>query len=443
MRFRKASCPQIRHGRKIGSTRSKVGWTAVSFHNQMQITASQLVENGKVGDMRHYLSSALLCGSLSFFGSTCFAQVDSNLAMNKPDELAWQLFIQVNSRAGATNSVFETYASDTDTFQPNPQYPATAVASDLRTPILPSAARQAALDSGELLPAVPPGLPLQGEETRRNKVTFDFIVSNNLHKRSGLKAAFGKQLSFPVDAVEVKANWFPVAGIPQLTNNQVTLAQVPQFYHVNTANDGKQYALLSMHVISKLVPNWTWATFENRFNPGRCDVIGCKDSFGAQTPFVQPLDTPGQIYPDCLKSPALAAMLTSANIEPAYASYCLKGSQSDFVDNVGLDIRVGNSVTEEGFVSSASCMTCHGRAAFKQDGTPASFAGFINPTAPIGPLGPLLPTWYWAVTGQPPFFEGKSGLTRTATPTDFVWSVAFCAIDDSHNPPSRSPCIGK
>ena len=54
----------------------------------------------------------------------------------------------------------------------------------------------------------------------------------------------------------------------------------------------------------------------------------------------------GRTYPDCTKSAALAALLAGADIEPAYVNYCLKGSQADFVDNTGLDIRVGNSVTD-------------------------------------------------------------------------------------------------
>ena len=120
------------------------------------------------------------------------------------------------------------------------------------------------------------------EETRRNRASFDFIVQNNLFKLSGLIAAFGKTISFPIDAIEIKANWVAVSGIPDFTHNRVTVAEVPQLYHVSTAND-VQYALVAMHVISKLVPNWTWATFEHRFNPARCDVIGCKDMFGAQT----------------------------------------------------------------------------------------------------------------------------------------------------------------
>src|SRR4029077_19229833 len=117
----------------------------------------------------------------------------------------------------------------------------------------------------------------------------------------------------------------------------------------------------------------TWATFEHRLNPGRCDFMGCRDSFGAQMPVVDPLTSGlGQTYSDCAKTPALTALLGAANIEPAYVNYCLKGSQVDFVDNTGLDIRLGNTVAERGFVDPASCMPCHSRAGFTQAGGDAS-----------------------------------------------------------------------
>lgn len=392
------------------------------------------------------LTTTLACCALLLGAAPAFAQVDPDPALNNPDKNAWQLFIQVNSRAGGTNAVFETFASDSDTFQPTPQFPAGPTVLALHTPILEATARDAALRSGVLLPAIPPDPIAQGgEETRRNRAAFDFIVNNNLFKVSGLKAAFGKTLSFPIDAIEVKANWIAVDNIPQFTNNQVSVAQVPQFYHVNADKTGAKWALVSMHVISKQVPNWTWATFENRFNPARCDIIGCRDSFGAQTAVVPPQPTRRSGYPDCTKTAALSAMLASADIEPVYANYCLKGSQADFVDNGGLDIRLGNSVTEDGFVPTSSCMTCHGRANFDRNGQPNSVAGFINTSVspPIAPLGPLLPTWYFTFTGQPPIFEGMPGLTRMATSADFVWSIPFCAIDDTQDPPPPSNCQGK
>jgi hypothetical protein len=389
------------------------------------------------------LFATLACVLFLHSGLPAAAQPRPNPAMTAPDQLSWQLFIQVNSRAGATNATFETWASDTGTFQMTPQFPATAVPPSLRAPILARIAQPGARTSGMLRPALAPIGQNVFEETRRNRASFDFIVQNNLFKLSGLIAAFGKTISFPMESIEIKANWVPVSGIPAFTSNRVTVAEVPNLYHVTTAND-VQYALVAMHVISKLVPNWTWATFEHRFNPARCDVIGCKDAFGAQTAMVPPNPTEGQGYPDCAKTTALAAQLASADIDPVYANYCLKGSQVDFVDNVGLAIRLGNSVTEAGFVGSSSCMTCHGRAAFGKDGFDVTIGGGVLGMFPtVGPLGPLLPSWYFKNTGQPPVFEGKEGLVQTATSADFVWSVAACIIDDLTNPPQQSGCAGK
>jgi hypothetical protein len=35
------------------------------------------------------------------------------------------------------------------------------------------------------------------------------------------------------------------------------------------------------------------------------------------------------------------------------------------------------------------------------------------------------------------------GLTRTGTSADFVWSIPFCAIDDTVTPPKPGRCVGK
>src|SRR5947209_160922 len=391
--------------------------------------------------MKRLMGAAIAAGLTLLPVVPAAAQSTQNPAMNAPDQLAWQLFIQANQRAGGTNSMFETWASDTDTFKANPTFPAGPEVHAAQRPILPNARRQVLQRAGQLLPALPPGAAHGAlEESRRNKAAFDFIVSNNLFKRSGLRAAFGKTLSFPVDAIEVKANWVPVAQISDFTDGKVTAAQAPQLYHINSTSNGTQFALVSMHVISKLVPNWTWATFEHKDNPQRCDIIGCADTFGSTTPFVPP-NPAANGYPDCTKTPALKAMLSAANIEPVYANYCLKGSQVDFIDNTGLATRLGNSVAESGFVETSSCMTCHSRSAWNQGGTMTSSFGFNDDGT--GPLGPTQPAWYWTATGSPPLFEGMPGLTRIATSADFVWSIPFCAFDDTRQPPAASPCIGK
>jgi hypothetical protein len=368
-----------------------------------------------------------------------FSQATDNPAMNAPDQVAWKLFIQVNTAAGGTNALFETWASDTDTFQASPQFPSTPSPLTPHAPVISTTGRLAIQEAGGLLPQIPPN-PSIGEESRRNRDTFAFIVANNLYKVSGLKAAFGTSFSFPVTSIEVKANWMPVSDVPAFTLNRVAAADVPRIFHVNTGSDGKQYAMVSMHVISKLVPNWTWATFENTYNPSRCDVLGCIDHFGAQTPVVNPNAQAGKGYLVCAKTQALTALIATAKWDPAFANYCLKGSQTDFIDNSGLDVRLGNSVTEDGFVNRSSCMTCHGRAAWDQNGHPTSSAGFDANGAPLGPVDP---SWFWSFSSKPPIYVGMPGLKRTGTAPDFVWSIPFCAFDDTVNPPKPSGCTGK
>lgn len=415
-----------------------------------------------------------------------------NPAISEPDKVAWCFFLYVNGRQPATDparndALFETWASDGQTFNPNPQFPAPTQPKDLRPNILlqvREAERSLGLgrQGGAITPFVlPPPRPLKPgdnlEETRRNRPAFDFIVKNNLFKVTGLRAAFEKfanatpqerqLMSFPANSIEVKANWFPVenpadptkSGIPGFTGSP---AQAAGVYHVNTASDGKRYALVAMHVISKMVPNWTWATFEHQNNPGRCQFLGCRDKFGAaqalippDTTIPDPADPSYQNpknnptpYPPCAKTPALDALFTAigGGIDPAFKNYCLKGSQVDFTDASGTAIRLGNSITEETFDFQASCMSCHGRAAFGPDGTATTVAGFDNVTG--APLGPIHGEWYWTTNIGGPWAPAAMPpvgvqIVPGAMSADFVWSIPFCAIDDTKSPIRPSRCAAK
>ena len=136
-------------------------------------------------------------------------------------------------------------------------------------------------------------------------------------------------------------------------------------------------------------------------------------------------------------------MFAKAGIDPVFKNYCLKGTQVDFTDNEGLAIRLGNSVTEEGFVAQSSCITCHSRAAWDAKGQVTSGAGF-DPVSGKAPLGAMSPTWYWKTSAKPPIYQGMAGLVRIATEADFVWSIPFCAYDDSNpSAPKTSSCAGK
>jgi hypothetical protein len=380
---------------------------------------------------------------------------DQNQWANSPDKVAWTQFIAVNAAAAALNNAFfETWASDGDTFRTTPRFPSGP------TPVTfkPRALLLADLLSQQQPRGIAPQIvqPPAGddgsqgiEETRRNFSTWDFIRKNNLYKVSGLIDAFnnGVLIDFPIDSMEVKANWFPVrspqdpskSGIPGYDGNPDLAAQL---YHVNTATDQKQYALVSMHVISKLVPNWTWATFEHKNNPGRCDYNGCRDKFGAQQAVVPANPQLNGQYPDCTKSAALKELFAGARWDKAFENYCLKGTQVDFADRTGLATQLGNSVTEAGFADRASCLTCHGRAAFGGDGKRTSVAGFdiVNGQV-VAPFGPINGTWYWVgpSSSQSIPITNPPNL-RVALSTDFIWSIPHCAIDDTANPPeTESP----
>ncbi len=354
----------------------------------------------------------------------CAYAADPAPALNQPDKVSWELFAMVNAPAATQNNnnvLFETWASDQQTFTDNPVWPSAPPPLALHAPIL--------LQFAPVRPGLQPRvLPFNGpgEEVRRNKVAFDFIVDNNLYKQSGLAAAFaaGKEISFPVNSIEVKANWVP---IDQVSN--------PALYHVNSAG-GKKYALVSMHIISKQVPNWTWATFEHQDNKGRCDYIGCRDDFGATMSYVAPEPAAqfGKVYPPCQKTPAVLALFAKAKLAPEFRNYCLKGSQIDFITPTGLPTRLGNSVTEDHFANTSSCMTCHSRAAFDAKGQQfLPFAGFLDPPVPAdcpqpnssitacSPNGPPKPAWFWNNPGTP---QQK----RKYMQADFVWAIPFMAL---------------
>jgi hypothetical protein len=347
------------------------------------------------------------------------AQTTPNPAMNAPDQLAWAMFLQVSADASTregNDALFETWPNDGDTFVVKP-----ARFARMHHPLR--------LSPQTLVAAHDPSLEGAGEETNRNQEAYDFIIDNHLYSVRGLQAAFGTTLRFPVDAVEVKTNWYPVERIPGYAGDP---SKAHLIYHVSKDADGRAYALVSMHIISKAVPNWTWATFEHENSPARCDILGCSDTFGAQAPYVVPNAARHAGYGACPHTAALRAMFVGAKLDAAFAHYCLKGTQSDFTDTTGIAVRLGNSVTENGFVAQSSCMTCHARAAFSRDGRMTSFGGFD--TSGNSFIGVVNPAWFWS----------NDRSTQIATQADFVWSIPFCAVDDTvANPKPSALCGGK
>ncbi|MEX0760743.1 MAG: hypothetical protein WD100_14265 [Tistlia sp.] len=214
--------------------------------------------------------------------------------------------------------------------------------------------------------------------------------------------------------------------------------------------------MISLHVSSKDLPAWFWATFEHVDNPGRCDTLGCNDSYGfaspdalpagAATNFTRPhtaqdelpIDSEvyltGRRYPGGTISEGLEAAFTGLGIateasgdpampkpaDRAWRSYRLKGSQTGFTDATGRPTLNGNSVIEGGFVQTASCITCHARAHVGAAGVPDVLGVFTNDLSILGygqsANGVPEQGWFTA-SRQPP--------AVLALQTDFVWGFLY------------------
>jgi hypothetical protein len=172
-----------------------------------------------------------------------------------------------------------------------------------------------------------------GGETRMNKATFDFIISdeNQLYNIDGQEsflqdviAGRRQVMSFPLDSIEVKAMWLP------LTDEDVSSGRDKR-YHVGRDKDGKQYGLVALHIITKDIPNWFWASFHH---------------IDGKVGLIPPQDTVGR--PDALKG-------------TKWEYYALTGTQTDFVDSTGRATLLSDPHIENGFERS-SCITCHAQA---------------------------------------------------------------------------------
>ena len=59
--------------------------------------------------MRQSARAVTLCGLLTLLGNEGISESPPNPALNEPDKLAWEIFLQVNARATGTIATFETW----------------------------------------------------------------------------------------------------------------------------------------------------------------------------------------------------------------------------------------------------------------------------------------------------------------------------------------------
>lgn len=332
------------------------------------------------------------------------------------EETAWRLFVAANCPSG-NQLVWETWIEQLQLY-PASGAAAVAAAAPKRLHGSPLArvasAREQIIRPNSLgltptsqcnpMNAPPPNViqnpkPIICEEVHLNSDAAGFVTSNTYQIRSGQQAAAqkGTNIQFPWSAVEVKVDWIPASDF----QNPFTCTNPPDGVHVEMI-DGVCYAMAGVHISSKLLENWLWATFEPQSmltNPLRCITFGnCVDPWGSN-----PAVSSGGSAGFTQATPALRTLMTQANLAKEFLNYRLDGVQIVFTKNRQPTF-LGNSVIEGENVgmkyNTASCITCHSVSSVKNDGTD----GIQNLADQVGPQYRVPPGW----------------IAR-----DFVWSMAL------------------
>lgn len=258
-------------------------------------------------------------------------------------------------------------------------------------------------------------------ETRMNRSTYEFVKRNCLWSRQGMQryaqaVIDGKRppIVFDPDSIEAKAAWL------DFEEQKIPASEWARYYVAEF--EGKNYGLTSLHVITKDIPNWFWATFHHVDAPP--NEFETPDNFG------RPKALDGTVW----------------------ENYVLGGTQLDFVTPTGRPTILSDHYVEFEFQRS-SCITCHATATTSDpDGPNQPMAMCILSPDVVEKLsgekdiclklvdnrlfepgtdtllferGPPLPEWY-EKGGKPVHFQ-----------TDFVFSIPFRAQDETSASPQR------
>lgn len=306
------------------------------------------------------IAAAAACSCDKTSTPTVYRPADTNPAMNNPDKFAWQMFVEISRPAEDGNPdgpvVWETWALAKKVFA-DPNNPPTWKES---------ARSDEALDGVDAMPLqqqkilqmlgedpvlkFDPGKPgkqiVSLAETRLNKDLFNFILAKDLYYQEGIEAYMEdkKILDLPIQSKEIKAIWDTIN--PAHKNLYHYVIQKDKSGHET------YWGLTALHIISKDLPQWTWTTFEHVNNPRlpeveKVEYLKSVDRFGRKD---------GKITPE------LQALFAKNKLPQKWENYILRGSQLFFTTFTGKPTLLGNTRTEEGFIYTSSCITCHAKA---------------------------------------------------------------------------------
>jgi hypothetical protein len=345
---------------------------------------------------------------------------DTAAAFASSDEYAWRLFVALNWPADPDQRVadperalgdpglvvWETWKNAPDVFRsdgadPGPWLEGPVMIADRLQGADPVPLQQIARAEAmgiETAPMFDPEAARNAaNETRLNRETYEFVRERELYHLGGQLALIRsgvRTISFPLAAKEIKAQWRPISE-----------PEKPRYHwaEVTEANGLTViYGLTALHITTKDLPNWFWATFEHVDNPTR------PGNEPWQLPSVDRFAC-GTLPPNCNQAPAGIGLEATK-----WQHYRLRGTQIDFTDSTGRPTLLANSQPEEGFQTTSSCISCHARATIGEIRGMPQRLRFFDATGQ-GFIGPVDPDWFEAETlrGRVPLF----------TQLDFVWSL--------------------
>jgi hypothetical protein len=324
---------------------------------------------------------------------------DTVQALSEPDRYAWRLFVALNwpgdiatrsadpskklgdegpttwetwrnARGTASDGVFKPGGIDPGEWLPTAQAVADVGAGDRLEIGLPAKLTAALAQTMGPMTKLAADRPVgTGNEVRMNKSTFEYIRSNNLYSKSGIINTFNsgvRELKFPSCAKEIKAEW------------RIIKEADKSRYHWTefTQTDGTKeiWGLTALHITTKDLPRWFWATFEHVDNQ-KAAPLGAPEpaNVGWKVDSVDRFAC-GNAPPNCNKAPTGIGLQGTK-----WENYRLRGTQIDWVDATGNSTILGNSQIEGVFAPKSSCMTCHAKAT--RDG---NFSGLANADFQVG-----------------------------------------------------------
>jgi hypothetical protein len=340
---------------------------------------------------------------------------DTFMSLFEPDRYAWRLFIAINWPADlakkepdaskplgadgpvvweswrsvlpqAPDTVFPTNGSDPGPWL-TPPAPVVAQERQRFEPVLAKQDAFVAL-SQRRAKATPPAPSFEGgagNEVRLNASSYTFIRSNQLFNVEGQIARFtagDANLNFPPNAKLVKARW-----------RTIDESQKPRYHwaEVTLPNGSREvWGLTALHILTKDLPNWFWATFEHIDTKPASPL-----SPGWELPSVDRHACPTPPH-GCEQAPEGLGLQGTK-----WEHYRLRGTQVDFVTPMGVPTALSNSQLE--VLQNSSCMTCHAMATIDGEGRALGFQ-FLK--------GVPQPSWFQNSAGQ-----------RIYMQQDFVFSL--------------------